>query len=207
MIKKAYFLPLLLALLSVFCCNRVAAQYLAPKFAIHFTNPLGLGSKGGIYGQYRLNQQNSFLLGYKWYWGFFPGYQATTEYHRYFWSWDKSEAFYYVKAGIGQAGYNPKPYFSGWDDPYKSPDGYIFGGAGAGKRYNFGHFFMEFNVGLKFTQLQQKRPTVDYNYNLFHSLGPGSFVDINFHLGYQFYNEDRQLYLRNLRSHWPRRYK
>src|SRR5438046_2587793 len=102
MIKKTYFLPVLLALLSVLCCGRAAAQYLAPRCSIHLLNPVSLLSKGGLKLQYRISQENSFLVAYRMYWGFFPGYQASIEYHRYFQSWEKSEAFYYGRAGIGR---------------------------------------------------------------------------------------------------------
>lgn len=204
MMKKTYFLPYLLVLLSIFCCKEVAAQYLAPKFALHLTNPLSAASKIGLRAQFRLTQENSFLLGYKQYYNFFPGYQITGEFHRYFHSFDHSEAFYYFKGGMGKSIYKPRPYYSGWEDPYSDPGTYVFFGAGAGKRYNFGPFFVEGNIGLKLAQLYEEPD--NYNRNLFYSLGPGSLIDFNFHVGYQFYREARRLKMQRLRRSRPTRY-
>lgn len=184
---------------------RAGAQYLAPRLSVHFSNPLSLLSKGGLKAQYRISQENSFLLGYRWYWGFFPGYQVAAEYHHYFRSFEQSEAFFYGKIGFGNAGYEPKPYFSGWETSYTNPGGYAFAGGGVGKRYNFGHFFIEGNAGLRLVQLVEK--VEGYNKNLFYTTGPGSLVDLGINLGFQFFNEERNMYRKTLGVHRPRRYR
>ncbi len=201
MSQRLFLIPLLSVLLSVSCCERAAAQYLAPRVSIHLSNPLSLLSKAGVGLEYRLNMTHSVLFGYQSYWGFFPGAQGSVEYHRYYRSFDRSEAFVYARVGIGSATYAPKPYYSGWDAPYNDPGGYLFAGAGAGKRYNFGPFFMEGRVGLKYAGLLEKITNI--NENLFYTLGPGSLVDCSFHFGIQFFSEGRHMYHNTLA---PRRH-
>lgn len=203
--KKTYILSIILSLICAAYSHQISAQYLAPRLSIHLSNPLSLLSKAGVKAQYRVNQENSFLMGYRWYWGFFPGYQASAEYHHYFRSFEKSEAFFYGKLGFGNATYEPKPYFSGWETKYNNPGGYAFAAAGLGKRYNFGPFFIEGNAGLRFSQLVEK--TENYNRNLFYTTGPGSFMDVSLNFGFQFFNEERNMYRKTLGVHPPRRYR
>lgn len=205
MIKKTHLFTLMFVVLCVFSDRQVSAQYLAPRFSIHLSNPLTLGSKIGVKLQYRLSLHHAVLAGYRKYWGFFPGYQYALEYHHYYRTWERSEAFYYGKAGIGNADYAPKPYFSGWETQYNRPAGYVFIGAGLGKRYNFGPFFIEGYAGLKYAGTVEK--TEGYNRNLFYTLGPASFVDAGFTLGLQFFNEERNMYRRTLGAHRPRMYR
>lgn len=205
MLRKLLLPFVMLALMTVPQTQRATAQYLAPRMSVHLSNPLGLVNKFGGRLQYRLNNGHSFLAGYRKYWGFFPGYQATGTYQRYFRAWHRFEGFYYGKIGVGEAGYTPKPYFSGWESPYNSPEGYAFVGVGGGRRYNFGPFFAEINFGLKYTWLLDK--VQDYNKNLFYSLGPGSFIDCSFHFGVQFFNEERQLFRKSLDARPRKRYR
>ncbi len=205
MIKKTFLLPILLVLMTTFCCTEADAQYLAPRLSVHLSNPLGLVTKGGVKLQYRANNGHSFLAGYRKYWGFFPGFQGAVEYHRYFRTWRRSEGFLYGRVGMGESGYTPKPYFSGWETPYNSPMSYGFAGAGGGRRYNFGHFFIEANVGLKYAWLLDD--IKGYNENLFYSLGPASLIDCSFHFGFQFFNEERQMFSKTLKSRRPTRYR
>ncbi len=162
-------------------------------------------SKGGLKLQYRLSLHHSVLAAYRKYWGFFPGYQGSIEYHRYFRSWERSEAFIYGKAGMGRADYTPKSYYKDWQTVYNIPGGYLFAGAGLGKRYNFGAFFIEGNAGLKFVQPVEK--VENYNRSLFYTLGPGSFIDCGLTLGFQFFNEERNMYRRTLGVRRPTRYR
>ncbi|GAA4461337.1 hypothetical protein GCM10023093_05820 [Nemorincola caseinilytica] len=176
--------------------------YTPYRLSVHVTNPLGLLSKAGLRLQYRLSSANSVLLGYRHYYGFFPGYQAFGEFHRYFSIQNaENEAFFYGKMGVGNAGYAPKPYFAGAEDPYGVVDGYLFAGGGVGKRINIGHFFIEGNIGVKLASPIEKKD--DYNKNLFYSLGPGSFLDCGIHLGLQFFDEERNMYNHSLRAHKP----
>ena len=167
------------------------AQYLDPRIGIYFSNPLSLLSKAGIKAEYRLNLDNAILGSYTQYWGYFPGYQASFEYRRYFADRKRNgENFIYTKAGGGFADYKT-------DNPYHdltvvgdgrtidfAPGNYLFGEAGIGRHFNFGAFFMEINGGLRYTQVTN--PPVVYNEHLFYTLGPGSIVDVNFHFGFQF---------------------
>lgn len=175
----------LLILLSVSCSRQAHAQYIADKVAIHLSSPLGLISKGGFKFEYRLSQQNAVLVDYNRYWGFFPGYNAGIEYHRYYETWGNFENFIYAKAGTGYAEYRPQALYSGWDKDYFEPGKYLYGGGGVGRRYHWGPVFLELNLGLKMAQLIDK-PKGDYNQNLFYSIGPGSFIDFNLHFGVQF---------------------
>lgn len=188
------------------CRSEVHGQfcpYTPYRFSVHVTNPLGLASKRGVRLQYRLSSVNSVLLGYRQYYGFFPGYQAFGEFHRYFALQNaENEAFFYGKMGVGNAGYSPKSYYKGDDGPYGTVDGYLFFGGGVGKRINLGHFFIEGNMGLKLAQPIEKKD--DYNKNLFYWLGPGSFLDCGLHFGLQFFDEERNLYNHSLRAHKPR---
>lgn len=191
-------------LLSVTCCTQASAQYTPPRMSIHLTNPLSLLSKAGVKLQYRLNDNHSVLVGYRSYYGFFTGYQGALEYHHYYRTWERSESFFYGKFGVGEAAYTPKAYYTGWDATYNDPGGYGFLGAGMGKRYNFGPFFIEANVGLKYTQLLDKRTNI--NNNLFYTMGPGSLIDCGLHFGLQFFNEGRHMYYKTLAPRRRSRY-
>jgi len=204
MFRKLLLFALSSVLLSATCIQYAAAQYLAPRVSIHLSNPLSLLSKAGFKLQYRLNENHSVLVGYQWYWGFFPGTQGVIEYHHYYRTWERSEAFFYGRFGVGSATYNPKPYYTGWDAPFNDPGGYGFLAAGLGKRYNFGPLFIEGNVGLKYTQLLEKKSGI--NENLFYTLGPGALVDASVHFGIQFYNEGRRMHYKTLAPRRRSRY-
>jgi hypothetical protein len=165
---------------------------------------LGLFSKGGFKFEYRLNLQNSVLVTYNRYWGFFPGYNAGVEYHRYYQTWNKTENFIYAKSGLGFAEYRPQDLYSGWEVDYTEPGQYLYAGGGVGKRFHFGAFFLELNMGFKWTQLVE--PPLDYNKNLFYSVGPGSFIDCNLHFGFQFLGHKGSVTHITGRQMW-RRYK
>ena len=189
--KKVLFA--LFAFCSLFVCKESHAQYLDPHFAIYFTSPTGLLSKGGVKAEYRLNLQHALLLSYTQYWGYFPGYQGDLEYRAYFAAhsrFSSSENFIYGKAGLGYAGYTPNTTYNqatSIDGNYTkggAPGTYVFGGGGIGRHINFNWFFVELNAGLKFAQITGQ-PHV-YNERLFYLTGPGSIADFNFHFGIQF---------------------
>lgn len=193
--------PFLTLLLIMQLCLATAGtgQYLPPRLAIHLSNPLSYASKFGVKLQYRLNIRHSVLVGYRSYYNFFPGYQGSIEYHGYYRSWERSEAFFYGKFGVGNSSYSPKSYYTGWDAKYAAPAGYGFLGAGLGKRWNFGHFFIEGNVGLKYTELlEPAEPENPINRNLFYTTGPGSLVDCGVTFGLQFFDEARHMYYHTL---------
>lgn len=201
MILRTAIPTICLALLATVVSERSYAQYVAPRFSIHVTNPLSLGNKFGGKLQYRLNQENSVLLSYRTYYGFFPGYQGAAEYHRYYRTHDRWESFFYGKVGIGDAGYTPKNYYSGWNEAFNEPGSYLFIGGGLGRRLNLGAFFISFNAGLKYCQTLEE--VTNINENLFYTLGPASLLDCGVTLGIQFYNEERHMYRRTLGPHRP----
>lgn len=194
--RKSISLVVLPAVLCLMLGAKAAAQYLPPRISIHVSNPLSLMSKAGVKLQYRLNENHSVVAGYRTYYGFFPGYQSSVEYHHYYRTWERSEAFFYGKFLYGNSVYSPKPYYTGWDATYIDPGAYGALGAGLGKRYNFGPFFIEANVGLKYTQILEKKSGI--NTNLFYTLGPGSLVDCGLQLGLQFFSEGRHMYYKTL---------
>ncbi len=197
---------IIIAILSFFSCRQVATAQFCPytpyRWSVHATNPLSLLSKAGVQLQYRLSSKHSVVAGYRHYYGFFPGNQISIAYHRYFALNADDEFFVYGRGGAGDAGYIPKPYYAGAEDPYISPDKYLFVGGGVGRRYNFGHFFIEVNAGLKLAGLVENKE--GYNKNLFYATGPGSFLDCGLHLGLQFFDEERGLFRHSLAPHRPR---
>jgi len=178
---------------------------MADRMAIHFSNPVGLISKGGFKLEYRFGIQSAILVDYNRYWGFFPGYKAGLEYHRYYQSFSRHEDFIYGKAGAGYAEYRPQALYSGWETNYAEPGKFLYGGAGVGRRYHFGAFFLEVNLGLKFAQLVDE-PKLEYNKSLFYSVGPGSLIDCNLHFGFQFLHHKGSVSRITGRHIW-RRYK
>lgn len=207
---KSHFLHLLLPLflLGILYRGNAYGQYNCPytpyRMSIHVTNPLSALSKAGLRLQYRFGNKNSALLGYRKYYGFFPGYQGVGEFHRTFSIQNaENEAFFYGKAGYGKnTEYSPKPYYAGAEDRFSPVGSYLFFGAGIGKRINLGHFFIEGNMGLKLSEPVNK--VDEYNKYLFHTLGPGSFFDCGIHIGLQFFDEERNMYNQSMRPRKPR---
>lgn len=165
-------------------------------FAIHFTSPLGLLSKAGVKAEYRFNPQNSLLAGINGYYGFYPGYQAALEYRHYFHKKpkEKAENFIYGKLGVGRSEFSNDGPFGLWgpyySTQYNSYYGYsetkdlLLAGAGVGRHFNFGAFFMEINGGLKATLMDPIG--IDDNYRMFYITGPGAILDLHFNFGFQF---------------------
>ena len=190
--KKKLFISLFIVV-SILSGAAARAQYLDPRFAIYLTSPFGILSKGGIKAEYRLNLQNALLLSYNQYWGFFPGYQGAFEYRKYSVKRQKesnTENFIYAKAGVGfadyisRADYKQISIFGDNRTDDAAPGTYLFGGGGVGRHYNFDWFFIDINLGLKFTEVTN--PPSVYNEHLFYLTGPGSYLDVNLHFGVQF---------------------
>ncbi len=183
----------LFSILSILSCTTARGQYLDPHYAIYVTTPISILSKGGIKFEYRINMENALLLSYTQYWGFFPGYQGALEYRKYFPDRLRrriSENFIYGKTGIGFADYlynnNYQQISIAGDgkNSYAAPGTYVFAGAGVGRHYSFDWFFIDVNMGLKFSEVTS--PPSVYNEHLFYLTGPGSYIDLNIHLGVQF---------------------
>ena len=69
------------------------------------------------------------------------------------------------------------------ESPQCSPGNYFFAGGGVGRHFNFDWFFLEINMGIKYTYVTN--PPDVYNEHLFYSFGPGAIPDINGHFGIQ----------------------
>ncbi len=152
--------------------------------SFHFSSPLGLLSKGGVMVEYRMGVMQSVFFGYTRYWGYFPGYQAYAGYRHYYETWRRHDPFFYVKAGIGNAGYEPAEWLNNGKEKYVAPGDYAFAGAGIGRHYNFGAGFIEFMLGVKYSAVP--RPIDNYNERIFYVTGPGAIVEFNFNYGFQF---------------------
>jgi hypothetical protein len=172
----------MLIIISLCTAQMLHAQNIDRSLAFHFSNPLGIASKFRIKAEYRLDVQNAFLVSYTKYWGNFPGYGAGAEYRSYWQTLTDHENYVYVKGGLGNVRYRP---FSVIKDEsfYYPPGNYFYGGAGIGRHWNFNHFFIDCNLGAKFTGVTASEG--NYNEVLFYLTGPGSVLDLNFHLGYQ----------------------
>ena len=181
------------------------SPYTPYRWSVHVSNPLGMGSKMGAKLQYRFGSANSALLGYRKYYGVFPGTQISGEYHRTFSIQNgENEAFFYGKAGLGNATYQTTSYYNGDGKTSADPGRYIFAGGGVGKRINRGHFFLEGNIGVKLSQPFEKVSGI--NEKIFYILGPASFLDCGIHLGFQLFDEERNLHRKGMSPHKPWKY-
>jgi hypothetical protein len=153
-------------------------------FLIHFTSPLTLLAKGGVALEYKIGIQRSIMFGYNAYWGYFPGYQAYAVFRQYVNTRNPHESFFYVKSGIGHADYKPGAWLAGDQQVFVAPGDYFFAGGGVGRHRNFGHFYIEALLGLKYSFVP--KPIANYNEQLFYVTGPGSFLDGGLNFGFQF---------------------
>ena len=181
MIKKLVFSFLLIV--AGLGSNKALAQK-PPAFAIHISSPLGFIYKFGVTAEYRPYYDHGFLLSYTHYFDYYPGYQGAFEYRLYRNGRSSvHENIIYFKAGNGFADFNHAPSFVSSSDKNQAPGSYYFGGAGVGRHFNFGNFFLEVCAGLKYTYVA--RPPRDYDERLFYSIGPGSIPDVHFNFGLQ----------------------
>jgi hypothetical protein len=185
---KNRLLPLLLPILLISGSMGLRAQSYTNYYndigvAIYLNNPIGWISKFRVKAEYRMDVQKSIMVSYASYYGFFPGYQAGLEYRNYHELLSQHEHFWYAKMGLGEAKYKQ---IDIWAAPemHAAPGSYVFAGGGVGKHWNFDNFFIDINVGLKYTFVPS--PEGDYNEIVFYSVGPGSIADINAHIGLQF---------------------
>lgn len=158
-------------------------------FVFHIPSPLTWIAKIGIAVEYKVGVQRSMMFGYNAYWGYFPGYQGYAVFRQYVNTTYRGENFFYVKGGVGHADYSPGANAPVWVNPdnipFDAPGDYVFGGGGIGRHHNFGHFFIEAVLGLKYSFVP-KRPIENYNEKIFYTTGPGSFLDGGLNFGFQF---------------------
>ena len=175
-----------LVALFPFCTYNASAHY---NVAIMITSPLSAASKQG--GMLEIRGGNSaFLIGLTNYSGVYKGKAYKLEYHNYFRNRISDNFFWYLKVGGGQSTYNPTA-FSLLDDKTNAlqvPYDYYFGGAGFGRRYTRGkHLCLTLSLGLKYTALPEDMSDEQKdNYRIFYATGPGSVIDANIRIGYQF---------------------
>ena len=179
------YLFIILFVILPFCSYRSCAQY---NFSFMGTSPLGILSKEGGTLELRLGR-SSLLIALTNYTGVYKGKQYRFEYQQYFHTRISDNFYWYIKLGGGQSTYNPKA-LSVLDDTATTqakPFDYYLGGAGVGRRVIYHHFCLSFNLGLKYAKLPIDMPDEDRtNYRLFYATGPGSVIDANVRLGFQF---------------------
>lgn len=154
------------------------------KTAIHIYNPIGMFQKAGAKLEYRTNTIGFLIMGIKYYGSLpkYPGTQAGLELRLYSKNEDtkKHENFFYSKFFGGHQDYSAGE-GDGFTRKQEVPESDYYGlGAGWGRHFNFNHFFIDFNTGLKYTISNPKQNTA------FYLTGPGSYLDLHFNLGYQF---------------------
>lgn len=187
----------LVLIISLLCISNINFAYnrfqpFSYRMSLQVTNPLSASSKYGGTLAYRFTQ-NSFMIGYTKYVGAYPGKQFKLEYQKYFRSnvmKNNHEWYAYAKFVSGDAGYeSEKLAIIGEQTVVKySPINYFGGGAGVGRRYNFGKFNFNLNLGLKYTPLSTDDIPTDQRdaYDMFYATGPGSVIDANVRFGYNF---------------------
>ncbi len=178
------FMKKLLIILIIFSVSLADIYSQERTVAFHIYNPLGLFQKAGGKIEFRTNQMG-FLLGAIQYYGSLPSYPGTQfglEWRHYSIAKPekKSENFLYTKLIAGH-----QEHLDATGDGFfavnEVPEGNYYGaGAGIGKHINYGHFFTDFNAGLKFVLSNVKQEST------FYLSGPASYLDLHFNLGFQF---------------------
>jgi hypothetical protein len=154
------------------------------SFALHIFNPIATFQKAGAKIEFRNDKMGFLIMGIQYY-GSMPQYhgtQAGLELRNYQKQDDaqKHENFIYYKAFGGHQQFVPQS-GEGFFNLAEIPEGYYYGlGAGVGRHFNYNHFFIDINAGLKYalsTVTQDKA---------FYITGPASILDLHFNLGFQF---------------------
>ncbi len=156
--------------------------------AVFITNPLSGASKIGGLVEMRL-RLSSFCIGATDYIGGYTGIQYKFEYHKYLYTERRNEYFWYLKAFGGDVTYEADKLMLVGDGTNKiiGPLNYYGGGAGFGRRYNWKHICLMVNAGLKYAALPENLSDENReSFRVFYATGPGSIIDLNFRLGYQF---------------------
>ncbi len=180
--RKTYIVCLFLAMTAL-CCGKAYGQK-PPAFAIHIASPIALVYKFGVKVEWRPYYDHAFLLSFNQYYKYYPGYQGAFEYRMYFHAHNSvHENIIYFKAGNGFADFKEAPSFAPTPESYSAPGTYYFGGAGIGRHFNFGNFFLDLCAGLKYSYVVN--PPKLYDERLFYSIGPGSIPDVHFTFGLQ----------------------
>lgn len=156
--------------------------------AVMITNPLGMYTKIGGGVEIRVRQTAVIISGVN-YSGVYEGKQYRFEVNKYIKTTKTNESYWYAKICGGDATYNPDKltFLSDNSKTTVGPVNYIGGGIGLGRRINIKHFFLLMNFGLKYIDLPSDLSDEKAEkFRLFYATGPGSVLDCNLRLGYQF---------------------
>ena len=186
-----------LLLLSAYCTS-YAYDPIHGKirhFSISITNPLSAASKIGGVAEMRL-RLSALEIGFTNYMvmSAYPGKQYKLEYLKFINTWRRNEFFWYLKILGGNSTYKSEnlSFLGDKTNTTVGPVDYYGGGAGMGYRFNFNKFILTVNGGLKYVALPENLPDQQRdNFRIFYATGPGSIIDFNFKLGYQFGIFDR----------------
>lgn len=167
--------------LNLLLISKVVAQKNA--FAFHIYNPVAMFQKAGIKLEYRHQQTGLLLSGIQYYgsWPKYPGTQAALEGRIYkkLQGAKVHENFIYSKIIYG---YQQHANATG-DGFFRRAEvlagNYYGAGIGVGRHFNYGHFFIDINLGFKYTLSESKQATP------FYITGPGSYLDLHFNIGFQ----------------------
>jgi hypothetical protein len=156
--------------------------------SVYINSPLGLLNKVRAKVEYRFKRDQSVLLSFAKYHGVVPGLQTYLEYRKYYRKVNKTELFFYGKAGIGKT---MKPKYEIYKKSYVTSGEYGLFGAGVGQSFSFGkseNFSIQLSEGLKF--LPVINGEVDSAENgfrgMFYVTGPGAIFDLSINLGWRF---------------------
>ncbi len=158
------------------------------NFSVQMTNPLSVLSKVGLVLEFRGGQE-SLNLGLTNNMYAYKGVQYKMEYQHYIRTIYRNEYFWYIKGIGGNAEYIADKLGTFGDKSKRNagPADYYGGGAGFGRRFNFNHWFISMNGGLKYVFLPENfRDENKELFRVFYATGPGSIIDLNFRFGYQF---------------------
>ena len=157
-------------------------------FSLQITNPLSGASKIGGVVEFKI-MNSSFNIGFTDYYGVYLGKQYKFEYEKYINTRWRNEYFWYVKVLGGTAQYESDKLsmFGDKSTVLVGPLDYYGGGAGFGRRFNFNHICVLVNAGLKYVALPENLSDQNREYfRVFYATGPGSIMELNFRIGYQF---------------------
>lgn len=166
-------------------------DYYEPRKKYHFgvtvSNPLGLITKGGGGLEVRTGQV-AYMFSYTKYWGAYAGRALTYETIRYIRTRKRDEYYLYAKIGMGIGTFDSKKLkvYGDVSDIVIPNVAYSGAGAGFGKRYNRGIFFIRWNFGFKYYPIDFLPDKEKKMFRLFYATGPGSILEYNVRMGIQF---------------------
>ena len=156
--------------------------------SIQLTNPISGASKIGGTVEMRIGG-SALAVSFTDFIAAYQGKQYKFEYRKYIPTNRRNEYYWYLKAYGGEVTYHSEklPLVGDETGTLIGPINYYGGGAGVGRRFNFNHIVILMNAGLKYTSLPENLPDESReSFRIFYATGPGSILDLNFKIGYQF---------------------